>query len=179
MSPPFPIAAAPDPDPGGLRTFQVVAGQDMPFYGAFTVTAADPDAALAQAKARLLADAGVLAESEPEGAHSLRILALQEDDQDPIFSDVSLDPDAPFWPGREIREALLATTAALAQLVASLGEAEAYPNDLDRLAANLRLLHLDCEGAASLAAARSTEAPEAWVEQVMQWAWSQMAGAAP
>lgn len=175
---PSPPAAAPGPDPGGLRTFQIVAAQDRPFYGAFTVTATDPDAALVQAKARLFADPGVLADPEPEGAHSLRILALQEGDQDPLFADVALDPDAPFWPGREVRDALLATTAALAQLVASLGEAEAYPDALDRLAANLRLLHLDCEGAARLAQARSTEAPEAWVEQVMHWAWSQMAGAA-
>lgn len=171
-----PIADAVPPDSDDPRTFQVVAAQDMPFYGSFTIEAADPEAALAKAKAMLLADAGML--NEAEGVHSLRIIALQEDDQDPIFTDVSLDPDAPLWPGREFRTAVLATTASLAQLVASLGEAEAYPSVLDQLAANVRLLHLDYDGAAALAAARSTEAPEAWVEQVMQWAWSQMDGAA-
>ena len=175
MPPPLPIAhAAPGPDTGGSRTFQVVAAQDMPFYGSFTVNAADPAAALAEAKAMLLADAGVLAEPEPEGAHSLRILALQAGDEDPFFSDVSLDPDAPLWPGREMRAALVATTAALAHLVASLGEAQAYPAELDQLTANLRLLHLELDGAASLAAARGAEPPEAWVEQVMQWAWAQV-----
>lgn len=168
-----PLADAIPSDPDDLRTFQVVAAQDMPFYGSFTVEAADPDAALAKAKAMLLADAAMLSEAEADGVHSLRIIALQEDDQDPFFSDVSLDPEAPLWPGREFMTAVLATTALLAQLVASLGEAEAYPSELDQLAANLRLLHLDCEGAAALAAARSTEAPEAWVEQITQWAWAQ------
>lgn len=170
-----PTADADPSDTETLRTFQVAAAHDVPIYGSFTVSAVDPDAAMAKAKAMLVADAAVLNEAEPESAHSLRIIALQEDDQDPIFTDVSLDPDAPLWPGREFRTAVLATTASLAQLVASLGEAEAYPSELDQLAANLRLLHLDCDGATSLAAARSTEAPEAWVEQVMQWAWSQTA----
>lgn len=171
--PTSPLADTASPDPHDLRTFQVVAARDVPVYGAFTVEAADPDAALAQAKAMLISDAAMLNEAEPESAHSLRIIALQEDDQDPLFADVALDPDAPLWPGPAFRTAVLATTASLAQLVASFGEAEAYPNDLDRLAANLRLLHLDCDGAAALVAARSTQAPEAWVEQVMQWAWAQ------
>ena len=170
MSRPLP---SPNPPPGALRTFQVVAAQDMPFYGAFTVSAADPDAALAQAKAALLADVGVLNGPAADAVHSLRIVAVQEDDQDPIFSDVSLDPDAPLWPGRAIRAALLASTSALAQLVASLGEADAYPAELDQLAANLRLLDVDPKGAAALLAARRDQPAEAWVEQVMHWAWAQ------
>lgn len=173
-----PTADAVPSDTETLRTFQVVAAQDVPFYGAFTVEAADPDAALAWAKTMLIADAALLNEAEAESAHSLRIIALQENDQDPIFADVSLDPDAPLWPGPAFRTAVLATTASLAQLVASLGEAEAYPSELDQLAANLRLLHVECDGAAGLAAARNTEAPEAWVEQVMHWAWAQMDGGA-
>ncbi len=177
MSPLLPAAdAAPRPATGELRTFQVVAAQDLPMYGGFLVQAADPDSALAQAKATLLdGGAWVLVDPEPDGAHSLRILSLQEGDQDPIFADVPLDPEAPLWPGPEYRAALLSTTAALAELVASLGEAEVHPIALDQLATNLRLLHLECEGAGGLAAARATEAPEAWVEQVMQWAWSQIA----
>lgn len=166
-------APADDEDLEGLRTFQVVAAQDMPFYGSFTVEAANPEAALAKAKGLLLADAGQLNEAEADGAHSLRIVSLQEDDQDPIFHDVSLDPDAPLWPGRESRAALLATTAALAQLVSSLGEAEAYPTDLDQLTTNLRLFHLESAEANRLVAARATAAPEDWVEQVMHWAWAQ------
>lgn len=175
MSPPLPAIHEPSgPDPASLREFQVVAAQDMPSYGTFTVEAADPEAALEMAKAALLEDASCLNEAEPEGVHSLRIVSLQENDQDPIFHDVSLDPDAPLWPGRSIRRALLATTAALAQLVASLGEAGEYPGDLDQLAANLRLFDVDPAGAARLAAARATEPAEAWVEQVMQWAWTQI-----
>ncbi|MBB3892859.1 hypothetical protein GGQ61_003597 [Phenylobacterium haematophilum] len=173
-----PTADADPSDTETLRTFQVVAAQEMPFYCSFTVEAADPDAALARAKAMLLAEAGMLTEREPEGAHSLRIVALQEDDQDPIFADVSLDPDAPLWPGPAFRTAVLATSSALAALIISLGEAESYPAELDRLAANLRLLHLDCEGAAALAAARRTEAPDAWVDKVLEWAWAQMDGGA-
>ncbi len=179
MSPLLPAARAEAaPDPGGLRTFQVVAAQDMPFYGAFTVEAADPESALAKAKATLLADAGMLSEREPEGVHSLRIIALQEHDNDPLYTDVSLDPDAPLWPGREVREALLSSTAALAHLLASLGETEAHPAELDQLVANLRVLHLEFDGAAGLAASLGSLSPEAWVEHVMQWGWSHMAGGA-
>ncbi len=59
-------------------------------------------------------------------------------------------------------------------VVGSLGEAGDYPGDLDQLAANLRLFDVDPAGAARLAAARATEPAEAWVEQVMQWAWTQI-----
>jgi len=59
-------------------------------------------------------------------------------------------------------------------LIASLGEAEAYPADLQQLVTNLRLFDVDTAGAARLAAARATEPAEAWVEQVIRWTWSQL-----
>lgn len=151
-----------------LRVFQVVAAQDIPFYGSFELEAATPEAALELARARLLDDASVLNDRESEGAHSLRVLALQENDQDPFFSDIALDPEAPLWPGPEIRAALLGSTSALAQLLASLGEAAAYPAELDQLSENLRWL--PGAEAAALRARRAKIDPEAWVEQVMVWA---------
>ncbi len=59
----------------------------------------------------------------------------------------------------------------LAQLVVSLGEAGEYPDELDRLAANLRLLGEGDAAAMALAAARHTSPPEAWAEQVMVWSF--------
>jgi hypothetical protein len=156
-----------------MRTFDVVAAQDVPTYGSFTVQADDPAAALAAATARLEADASLLGDAQPDSAHSLRIVALQEDDQDPLFADVSLDPDAPLWPGAAVRGALMETTSMLAQLVVSLGEAGEYPDELDRLAANLRLLGEGDAAAMALAAARHTTPPEAWAEQVMVWSFEQ------
>lgn len=162
-----------------MRTFTIVAAQDMPFYGAFTVEAPDPDSALAAAKARLLADPGVLCEPEAEGVHSLRIVSLQENDEDPLFGDVSLDPDAPLWPGASIRTALLSTTSLLAQLVVSLGEAGEYPTELGQLEANLRLLAADYDGVSALLAARGQMSPEAWTEQVMVWTLEPMPRTGP
>ena len=156
-----------------MRTFDIVAAQDVPTYGTFTVQAEDPAAALAAARARLEADAGLLCEGQPDGAHSLRIVALQEDDQDPLFSDVSLDPEAPLWPGPAIRDALLQSTSLLAQLVVSLGEAGEYPAELDRLAMNLRLLGDGDPAVVCLAEARQTTPPETWAEEVMVWTFEQ------
>lgn len=156
-----------------MRTFDVVAAQDVPTYGTFTVQAVDPAAALAAAQAKLMADTSLLCEAQSDGAHSLRIVALQEDDQDPLFADVSLDPDAPLWPGAAVRGALMETTSMLAQLVVSLGEAGEYPDELDRLAANLRLLGEGDAVAMDMAAARHTTPPEAWAEQVMVWSFEQ------
>mgnify|MGYP007020160227 CR=1 FL=1 len=150
-----------------MRTFDVVAAQDVPTYGSFTVQAEDAAAALAAATARLEADAGLLGDAQADGAHSLRIVALQEDDQDPLFADVSLDPDAPLGPGAAVRGALMETTSMLAQLVVSLGEAGEYADELDRLAANLRLLGQGDAVTMDLEAARHTTPPEAWAEQVM------------
>lgn len=156
-----------------MRTFDVVAAQDVPTYGTFTVQAEIPAAALVAAQAKLVADTSLLCEAQPDAAHSLRIVALQEDGQDPLFADVSLDPDAPRWPGAAVRGALMETTSMLAQLVVSLGEAGEYPDELDRLAANLRLLGEGDAVAMDLAAARHTTPPEAWAEQVMVWSFEQ------
>ena len=156
-----------------MRTFDVVAAQDVPTYGSFTVQADDPAAALTAATARLEADSSLFSDAQPAGAHSLRIVALQEDDQDPLFADVSLDPDAPLWPGAAVRGALMETTSMLAQLVVSLGEAGEYPDELDRLAANLRLLGEGDAAAMALAGARHRAPPEAWAEQVMVWSFEQ------
>lgn len=156
-----------------MRTFSVIAAQDMPSYGAFTVQAADPAAALQAARTRLEACATLLCDPQPDGVHSLRIVALQEDDDDPLFADVSLDPDAPLWPGPAIRGALMTTTSMLAQLVVSLGEAGEYPDELEQLALNLRLLGHGDAAAIELAAARQATPPEAWAEQVMAWTFDQ------
>jgi len=156
-----------------LRTFSVVAAQDTPFYGSFTVEAPTPQAALALATSTLRDNLGLLSHPESEGAHSLRIVALQEADQDPLYADVALDADAPLWPGREARAALLGSTSALAQLLASLGEASAYPAELDQLSANLACLDIDPESVVALRALRAAVSPEAWVEQVMVWALEQ------
>jgi hypothetical protein len=156
-----------------MRNFTIVAAQDMPSYGSFTVEAQDSDSALAIAKAALLADQSMLCDPEPEGAHSLRIIALQEDDADPLFSDVSLDPEAPLWPGREIREAFLRSTFVLAELLASLGDAGDYPDALNQISTNLRLVDHDPSGALLLARARDTSRVVDWVDDVMAWATAQ------
>jgi hypothetical protein len=152
-----------------MRTFCVVAAQDTPSYGSFIVAAEDPDAALAAAKADLLADQSRINQAEPDNAHSLRIVSLQENDEDPLFWDVSLDPDAPLWPRGSARRALLSSTSLLAQLLVSLGEVGEYRTELDQLEANLRLLAFDIAGCEPLLAVRAQAAPEAWAEQVMVW----------
>jgi hypothetical protein len=152
-----------------MRTFSVVAAQDTPSYGSFTIEAEDPGAALAAAKATLLVDSSGLNEPELDAAHSLRIVSLQENDEDPLFWDVSLDPDAPLWPGGVARRALLSTTSLLAQVLVSLGEVGEYRAELDQLETNLRLLAFDTAGCEPLLAARADATPDAWAERVMVW----------
>ena len=147
--------------------YRILAAHDVPTYGSFTVEAATPEAALAIARERLAADRDLLDDREHEGAHSLRIVTLQVGDEDPLLCDVDLDPEAPLWPGRETRAALLGSTVQLAHLIVSLGEADAYGAVLDQIAANLTLLG---GAAAELAGRRADEPAERWIESVEAWA---------
>jgi hypothetical protein len=150
-----------------MPNYDVVAAHDVPHYGAFRVEAATPAEALAAAGARLRADTAILNDPEPEGAHSLRIVSLQLNDQDPLFWDVSLDREAPFWPGRDVAAALRRSTRLLADVIASLEEAAEFRAELDQMEANLRLLGGDV--ATALAARRRSEPPDRWVEAVQNW----------
>ncbi len=153
-----------------MPAYRVLAAHDVPHYGSFTVEAATPEEALAIARDRLGADQDMFDDRELEGAHSLRIVALQVDDENPLFWDVDLDAEAPLWPGREARAALLGSTVQLAQLIVSLGEVEAYSRGLDQVSDNLTLLGGE---AADLVARRRDERPADWIEAVERWVLTQ------
>jgi len=146
----------------------LVAAQDVPHYGSFSVEAETQDAALGAATARLLAGAADFDDADWEGAHSLRIVTLQGDDQDLKIVDVSLDPEAPLWPGRDFSAALRRSTGQLAFLLSSLGEEAEYLPELEQMTANLRLLG-DSE-AMKLVEYRATAKADRWVEAVLCWA---------
>ncbi|MFC5342919.1 hypothetical protein ACETK8_20025 (plasmid) [Brevundimonas staleyi] len=151
-----------------MPLFDVIAAQDLPCYGAFTIEAATPHEALNAAVERLRDGAVGLDRPQADCAHGLRIVALQLNDEDPLYEDVDLDVDAPTRTRPQLANALLRTTLVLTDLIASLGEEDQYPDALAQVAENLRLV--DPVAAAVLLARRQHDRADDWLVAVADWA---------